>query len=179
MCEHIRELTADIPFVRLRDHLPESALLHTASFSDVVSRLAIVTGDVRVVLDCPRLRIVVNGRECVLSPREFAFYLWFALRKQSGMDSLHAPIEDYPDADAAREYLEAYRMCVGELRAMEDNLSGGMPLKFFEQTKSRLKSALTQAYGSLAHNQIGLASRGRGKGFYLALPLERLEILRR
>lgn len=170
---------AEIPFVRLRHHLPDKTLLHKASFSEVVQRIALATGDIRLQLDSPNLTVIVNGLSCRLSPREFAFYLWFARRKLANADNIMAPVIDNPDPELAADFLAVYRQCRGELHSIEDTLANGMEKQFFEQTKSRLKADLTKHFGEAVFNKIGVSSMGRNNGFALPMTLikEQIDII--
>lgn len=167
---------ADIPFVRLRQHLPEKTLLHKATFSEVIQRLALATGDIRLQLNCQTLTIIVNSLECRLSPREFAFYLWFARRKLANKDNIMAPVIDNPDPELAMDFLAVYRQCRGELHSIEDTLVNGMEKAFFEQAKSRLKADLIKYFGEAVFNKIGVLSMGRNKGFALPATLTKEQI---
>lgn len=167
---------ADIPFVRLRRHLPESTLLHKASFSQVVERIALATGDVRVVIDLSQHKLFVNGLECRLAPREFAFYLWLARRKLAGKGPVMTPVEGNPEKELGEEYLQAYRLVRGELHSMEDSMAAGMAKEFFEQVKSRLKSDLIKVLGEPVTQLINVKLIGRGKGFSLPLSLDQITI---
>lgn len=167
---------ADIPFVRLRRHLPEQTLLHKASFSEVVERIALATGDVRVVIDRQQHTIAVNGLECRLPPREFAFYLWFARRRLANQEPVMTPVEGNPEKSLGEEYLKAYRLACGALRGMEDSMAAGMSKEFFEQAKSRLKSALLKVLGEPVTLLVNIKSRGRGQGYVLPLAPEQITI---
>ena len=169
---------ANIPFVRLRHHLPEKTLLHKLPFSEVVDRIALATGDIRVVIDCRQHTLSANGISFRVAPREFAFYLWFARRKLAKQDNVQIPVQDNPEKEMGDAYLEAYRLVEGEFRHMEDSMAKGMTKEFFEQAKSRLKSVLVKHLGETVAVKIAVTSPKRGQGFSLPLKAEQIEIIR-
>jgi len=70
---------AQIPFVRLRDHLPRR-LLELPRFAEAVQAASSAHAPARLEIFPTRRVIVCNGTEVRLSPQSFAYYVWLAER---------------------------------------------------------------------------------------------------
>lgn len=137
---------AEIPFVRLRDGLPERLLRGQSTFGETVSAAQRALEPPELVIDLAGQRIRAGGELVTLAPAQLAFYSLMARRRKQG---LHAARFD-TDGLAA-QYLHEYRQVVGEmagaLEVAETALLGGMTQEDFDQRKSRANGALEQALG--------------------------------
>lgn len=80
-CRHARVDLAEIPFVRLRDGLPERLLTGVANFMETVDAANRALGSVRLDIDLGTHRVIVNGETDVdLGDRGFVLYAWLAHR---------------------------------------------------------------------------------------------------
>ncbi|MFV2029262.1 CRISPR-associated ring nuclease Csm6 [Neisseria sp. S1] len=78
-------MLADIPFVRMREGMPQLALDEEWSFSQAVALTQQNLADFRLVINCADLSIVCHGTEPIKLPvREFCFYLAMAEFKLDG-----------------------------------------------------------------------------------------------
>ncbi|MCG6659399.1 TIGR02584 family CRISPR-associated protein [Halomonas campisalis] len=134
---------ARIPFVRLRDELPQEALVQQLSFSDAVALLNAATqpAQLRVSVSTPRL--ICNGISVTLEPMEWMLYLWFVHRCQQRAEPLTPPVEGHPDRALANEMLGVIRhfdledrLSPRSLAALEDGLDLG-PLRTRRSTLHR------------------------------------------
>ena len=145
---------ADIPFVRLRQGLPERLLAGKATFSDAVSAAQESVGPPELLIDLENRRVRAGGRIVRLPPVQLAFLSWFARRALAGDSALNCPKDGVPETDYAKAFLSEHQSIIG---AMGDNdatrkrLSEGMDKEFFEQTNAKLKALLVQALGHQAH----------------------------
>ena len=143
---------ATIPFVRLRDELPEPHLDGMVQFDDVVSAAQRAIGPTELVLDLPGRRLRAGGQIIALSPLHLAFFAWLARRRLRGEQWVACPSEDAPEPHYAEAFLAEYRAIVGEMGDDErtaDRLwkDGGMTRDFFSQTKSKLHRNLRARLG--------------------------------
>ncbi len=168
---------AAIPFVRLREGLPEGLLNGTESFVDTVKAAQHVIGPPELVIALSGKRICAGGKVVKLPPAQLAFLAWLARRRMHGEEGVNCPTDGVPDEDYRDEYmaeqcavrgewepsspdlprpayLAAYREIFGE-RDDDDRtarrLAEGLPRDFFQETKTklnkRLRDALTPALG--------------------------------
>lgn len=168
-----------IPFVRLRNHLPEKTLLHNASFSEVVERIALATGDIRLVVDTPNHMVVVNGIACKLAPRELAFYKWFAKRAQQNLSRVLMPVEDEFVVDYANDFLAHYQIIKGSMGDTDNvmnTLRKGMDKSFFEQRLTAIRKEFRKAYGSEVTKRLIISTKRDGKGYKLELSPQQIDI---
>ncbi|MCB1660265.1 MAG: TIGR02584 family CRISPR-associated protein [Pseudomonadales bacterium] len=170
---------AQIPFVRLRHHLPEKTLLHKMTFSEVVQRIALATGDIRLLIDTPNHTVVVNGITCKLALRELAFYTWFAKRAQQNMSRVLMPVEDEFVVDYANDFLAHYQIIKGSMGDTDNvmnTLRKGMDKSFFEQRLTAIRKEFKKAYGSEVTKRLIISTKRDGKGYKLELSPQQIDI---
>jgi len=164
---------AEIPFVRLRDGLPERLFKGQASFSDTVAAAQRAMQPPSLRIETGTRTIVAGEEAVVLAPAEFAFYAWMARRRLAGKDPVR-----WNQPDIGEEYLAEYAAVVGEhsgdYERTEQALAGDFLKEWFEQRKSKTNSAIRKALGKqLAAAYLITASGSRPLTcFGLALPVE-------
>ena len=144
---------AEIPFVRLRDELPEDLKDHREGkvrFSEAVTAAQRAIGPAELVIDLPAKRLRAGGKVIDLSPLHLAFLAWLARRHKEGREGVECP--KTPDPGHAEAFLTEYRRIIGEMGDEErttKRLSGenGMTPEFFSQTKSKLHGTLKDKLG--------------------------------
>jgi len=156
-----RVTLAHVPFVRLRDGLPERLLAGYASFGETVAAAQRAMQPPALDIDLAAQRIRAAGEVLTMPPATLAFYAMMARRRVLG---LHAARWTTDGID--RQYLAEYRRIVGdlsgELERVEAALADGMTADYFDQRKSRTNAALTEALGSqLAASYLIQADGGR------------------
>ena len=145
---------ADIPFVRLRQGLPERLLSGKATFSHAVAAAQETMGPPELVIDRKGRRVCAGGKVVRLPPAQLAFLSWFACRALAGDSALHCPKEGVPEPDYARAFLLEHQAIIGPMGENDATcmrLRNGMDKEFFEQTNAKLKAQLVRALGHQAH----------------------------
>ena len=146
---------AEIPFVRLRDELPEDLKdlrEGKVRFSEAVTAAQRAIGPSELVIDLPARRLRAGGKNLALSPLHLAFLAWLARRHKEGREGVECPVPEIPEPAHAEAFLTEYRRIIGEMgdderttkRLCDDN---GMTREFFSQTKSKLHRALKEKLG--------------------------------
>ena len=146
---------ASIPFVRLRDELPEDLKDHREGkvrFSEAVAAAQRAIGPSELVIDLPAKRLRAGGKVIDLSPLHLAFLAWLARRHKEGREGVECPVPEIPDQGHAEALLTELRRIIGEMgddertrkRLSDDN---GMTREFFSQTKSKLHRTLKEKLG--------------------------------
>ena len=146
---------AEIPFVRLRDELPEDLKdlrEGKVRFSEAVTAAQRAIGPSELVIDLPARRLRAGGKNLALSPLHLAFLAWLARRHKEGREGVECPVPEIPEPAHAKAFLTEYRRIIGEMgdderttkRLCDDN---GMTREFFSQTKSKLHRALKEKLG--------------------------------
>ena len=154
---------AEIPFVRLREGLPQDLLEGKIRFHDAVDAAQQALGPVELVIDLRGRRVQAGGRVFKVPPVQLAFLAWLARRQQEGLEWLPCPIEEIPEPEYATAFLREHDVIVGHMGSNErtaKRLADGMGKGFFLQTKSRLHQTMTQALGPREHPAY-LVVRGR------------------
>lgn len=143
---------ATIPFVRLRDELPEALLDGEIRFGDAVSAAQQAIGPTELVIDLSGRRLRAGGQVIALSPLLLAFLAWLARRRNRGNAWLACPSKGAPEPHYAKAFLDEYRAILGEMGDDERTAGrlrddGGMTSEFFSQTKSKLHRSLRDRLG--------------------------------
>ncbi len=98
---------AEIPFVRLRDRLPEALRSGRHDFSQTIAAAQEALAEHRLRIDLAGKRLYCNDHEVHMPPLPFAFYSWQAKCARDGMSPVTAA-----KADAAA-FLRHYRRIHG------------------------------------------------------------------
>ena len=170
---------ADIPFVRLRNGLPDYLLEGRASYSATVHEAQTTLGPPELVLDYGRRRIRCAGVVMALPPVEFAFLAWFAQRARRGQGGVcRGALSDDETEEFLHEYRAVHDALSGEVERVEAALKQGMYGAYFDDRKSALHRILTKRLGKAAEPYyIYPVSRRPGTRYQLyALKLRRNHI---
>lgn len=166
-----RVTLAPIPFVRLRDGLPERLLDGQASFGETVAAAQRALRPPELVIDLETRRIQAAGERIDLAPAPLAFYALLARRTQAGQ-----PPVRWSDPGIAEAYLAEYRAIVGEysgeLERAEAALAQGMTDDDFDQRKARTNAALRRALGPQLAAPYLIQTQGRRPESRSSLALE-------
>jgi CRISPR-associated protein (TIGR02584 family) len=140
----------EIPFIRLRDGLPDHVLRGRTRFSEAVAEAQKALPPVALRLDPATRTVTAGGESLVLEPAQFAFYWMTAERCAAGRDGAH-----WTDPSIAEELLGFYGQLVNPASGAYENAekvyrekSGKYEFKYlFDPPKTRVNSALRQALG--------------------------------
>ncbi len=175
-----RVTLAEIPFVRLRQGLPEALLAGEAGFQAVVRAAQSAVAPPELAIDPANGRISAGGVVIRLPPVETAFLVWMARRRIRGEAPLPCPPEGTPSLAYAKEFLAVYREAAKDRRDLERTeraLRRGMDKGYFESHKSKLNRRLRralgpnaavyaiQAFGNRPHTRFGLGIAGESIRF--------------
>jgi CRISPR-associated protein (TIGR02584 family) len=136
----------DIPFVRLRDGLPERLLRGQARFSEVVAEAQKALPPLALHLDPATRTVTAGGESFVLEPAQFAFYWMLAERCRAGCGGAH-----WSEPGMAEELLAFYRRLVnansGVYEKTEEAYRRSFTKDNFDPAKAHIKGALRSALG--------------------------------
>lgn len=148
-CRYARIELADIPFVRLRQGLPQELLDGEARFSAAVAAAHCAAPQPELRLDVSAQQVHAGGERVRLTPKEFALLLWLAQRRWEGRGPITCT--KVVSKENAAEYLATCRIAFGEHSAeterLEKGLRLGMDSTWFSPAKTRINTALIQALG--------------------------------
>lgn len=153
---------ADIPFVRLRDGLPESLLLGKSGYSETVKTAQLrIAPPVAISFDVKKRTIVCGGVSVPMPPLHFATYFWLAQRCKKGKETVR------PGENAqADEFLQVYRQVVGSGSGDFDNACKALRnpeyfLPYFQEKRSRVNKLIKNQLGVVAAQPYIIASQGK------------------
>lgn len=142
---------ADIPFVRLRNGLPEYLLEGRASYSATVHEAQRRLGPPELVVDYQRRRISCAGVVIAMPPVEFAFVAWLAQRVQQDRPGIcRSLISTAETAEFLQEYQAVTDRLSGDLERVEAALKKGMDVAYFDDRKTTVHKLLNQRLGKAA-----------------------------
>jgi len=153
---------ADIPFVRLRDELPEHLRLQQgkASFSETVAAAQKAWQPPHLVIDLKARHVTASDEVIPMEPAELAFY---AMMARARIKSLHPQRHD-SDGLAPR-YLQEYARIVGkdsgDYERVEKALDSDDIKEWFEQRKSKTNKAIRNALGRRLAQQYEIRPSGK------------------
>jgi CRISPR-associated protein (TIGR02584 family) len=158
---------AEIPFVRLRDSLPNHLLQTGRSFSETVDMARRANENPHMILHPKTCDVTVNGVSTKITPQKMAFYLWVCANKN--------PIKPLVEGEKSPEYAKAMIDAANhyglDLHGKSQNglEKDGMTKAFIETNLSRLNTSIKKQLGSELANLCKLASikTSRGKGYAL------------
>jgi CRISPR-associated protein (TIGR02584 family) len=135
-----RVMLAEIPFVRLRRLLPDTAFAPQQSFSDAVAATQTLLEKQELRFNIHARKLICGDHEVHLPPQIFAWYLWFAERAKADL-----PYVRFTDG-VQEEFLRHYVRVVGKDSAhyekAQQNLKEGFTKEFFEEKCAKTNSAL-------------------------------------
>lgn len=184
---------ADIPFVRLRDSLPnrfKGLEEGRARFTEVVTALqqALMPAAVRIDYGAGGLHLA-GDRFVSLSGADLAFYGWHARRRLHGIEPARIPPKDPQTWGEGRretfaQYLREYEAEADRTKVRANTGRGraerrleAMTYQFFHQRMTSIREQLEEAVGPLADAYVVKAvAAGRPAGYGLDIPVERIEI---
>jgi CRISPR-associated protein (TIGR02584 family) len=138
---------AGIPFVRLRQGLPEKLLTGDESFTEVVAQAQMSLPSESVYINLRNQTLELSGQVVKLAPALLIFYAMLALNKKAGGEGIH-----WTQEHLAGDYLRLYAKVWGEHSGYyvkaERGMREGMGQSFIEQKKSKLNSLLLEALGA-------------------------------
>ena len=169
----------DIPFVRLRDGLPEALLSGASRFPDsvIAAQRTLAPPSLVVELSDERTQIQAGDVAADMAPADAAFYLLMARAATEGRTLR------WDDPDLPQNYLAEYaRFAVpasARYEETEKRLADPLLDDWFEERKAKCNAALRRSLGEAGARAYQIQSFGpKGKmRFGLALPSDLIHIL--
>lgn len=143
-----RVMLADIPFVRMREGLPEPLLAGSYSFGEAVREAqAGIQPKPNLCFDLINKAVRCRDVTVKLPPLEYAVYYWFARRAKDNQEPIRPGENEVNSLFAVHEALFPNRP--GDLeRARKALRSDEYVLTFFQEKRSRIHAKLKAALGS-------------------------------
>lgn len=142
---------ASIPFVRMRQGIPEALQKGGAGFSDVVAAASHAFLAPSLTIDVKNRCLITPIGEVHLPPAELAFYLWLVRLGKEGHGTVSCPADGCPDSRCGKEFVDTYLGITNHGFRGHDRtgeaLRDGMTKTYFEQRKSRVNKAIRLGLG--------------------------------
>jgi len=141
---------AEIPFVRLRNDIPENLLKGTAGFLETINMARKAEFPPELIIDVAAKKLSANGIIYTLPDILFAFYCWIIKQTVEQQQILYKPNEMEANTDYALQFMEEYRKISGEMRDTDKTRQGlrsGMDSNFFAEKITRINKELENVLG--------------------------------
>ena len=147
---------ANIPFVRLREGLPQDLLAGNATFSSTIAAAQQRFDPPAVYFDWQTKQLTCGGTVVAMRPAQLAFYVWMLQRRVQDLPPVHWTDQETPNF--ATQFLQIYTQLFGETfgyDAIKRALAKEMGKTWFEERKSHTNKHLTQALGKpISHDYL-------------------------
>jgi CRISPR-associated protein (TIGR02584 family) len=161
---------AQIPFIRIRDSIPENLRSGKAGFLQTINLAKKAEMEPELIIDMAQKKISANGVVFTLKDILFAFYCWVIEQTLNQQTLLYKPNEYDPEVQYAEQFIAQYIKLVGANRDIDktlDGLSKGMDSNFFSEKKSRINQSFKQILGKRLAENFEIKGLGRrGDMFY-------------
>lgn len=146
-CSKAQITIAEIPFVRLRDWIPQQ-LETSATWESTVAATQHTLGPPRLELRPSRCEILAAGQRLQMQRALFAFYAWLAKRALEKQAPLRAPNSQLAQ-QYTEEYCKAYVDSEGDLlsRTMQALNKEPITAEFLVERRSRVNKYLRRELG--------------------------------
>ncbi len=173
-------LLADIPFLRLREDIPEPLLTGVSGFSETVNRAAALQRQTPHLTIHPDYTLEMGGERLNLQPSLVAFYLWIVQGALLYETPYAKPHEAEPERSYGASFFALYQQVRGELsdtdrtdKALKEE---GMSYSYFNEKCSRVNGELERQLGKKAAAPYRIIRAGKRGASYYTVHLEREQI---
>lgn len=171
---------AEIPFVRLREELPQRLRLQEgkASFSETIAAAQKAQQPPCLQINLQQKSVTVSGEVIPMDAAELAFYAMMARVRVKG---LHPQRHD--SDGLAQRYLKEYRQLTneysGDYERVEKALNCDEIKEWFEQRKSKTNRVIRKALGHSLAQQYQIVASGKRPNtrFGLQIPVEAIKFV--
>jgi CRISPR-associated protein (TIGR02584 family) len=155
---------AEIPFVRLRNDIPENLLKGTAGFLETINLARKAELPPELIIDAPTKKLSANGIIFTLPDILLAFYCWVIRQTIEQQQILYRPDDRKASADDyAQQFIEEYHKISGEMRDTDktrQGLKNGMDSNFFAEKITRINKELESVLGKRLASAYKIQSSG-------------------
>ncbi len=173
-------LLADIPFLRLREDIPDQLLTGASGFSETVNRAAALQQQIPHLTIHRDYTLRMGGEEVTLQPSLWAFYLWIVQGALLHETPYSKPHDADPDRHYSAAFLALYQQVRGEFsdtdRTDKVLAKEGMSGSYFGEKLSRVNKELEQQLGKRAAAPYQIVREGKRGASYYTVRLEREQI---
>lgn len=155
-------ILAEIPFVRLRNEVPELLLSGQASFKETIQNAQRINDALSLIVDVGKAEIRAGSEVIELSPILTAFYAWMITRCLSGLPEITARTLLAGDFELAEEFLQIYEQLYvnKDTERTRNGLRFGMESDWFVEKRSRIHTALREKLGKTLAEKYYIAMTG-------------------
>jgi CRISPR-associated protein (TIGR02584 family) len=169
---------AEIPFVRLRDGLPQRLLDGKANFTETVEVTNLAQGEAHLCIHKSARNVTVNGLLVSLTETQFTLLLWFAQRALGDHPEIRwSDYEEWHD-----NYLPLLIDVYGNMHTVIERAEKALPKntdydpqivrEYFQPTLSKLKKALKDHLGGALASRCAIQKTGKDKANGYCLPAD-------
>lgn len=171
---------AEIPFLRLREGLPEPLLQGNASFSSTIAAAQQCFDPPEVRLNWRTATLICGNIAVTMPPVQFAFYAWMLQRRVQNLPPVHWTDQETPTL--ATQFLHIYVSLFGKTGGyviVKRTLNDGMNKTWFDERKSHTNKELKKYLGEQLATPYLLQTTGKRPRMRcgVSLPSEAVSLL--
>ncbi|MBF0471684.1 MAG: TIGR02584 family CRISPR-associated protein [Gammaproteobacteria bacterium] len=179
-------ILADIPFLRMREDIPQSLLIGETGFSETVKRTTLFQKEQPRLTITPEFQLLAGSEMLNLQPSNLAFYLWLLSRSVQDESPITRPHDIDPNREYSQQFLNIYRQVRGVMASIdrtENALLHGMGEGFCSEWVTRINKEIDSQLGKRGALPYRIHSGPRGTRQYsielssaAVVGLERLDL---
>ena len=150
-CIEAKVELAYLPFLAMRNVIPDSFIAEELQYEDMVKRLQKRVFDKKVLICAEDKTLSIADEIIRLTPINFAFYYWLTQRIQNGEPGLNRPFKDDPNLDYGDEFIECLKTISHEMDdhdATINAMQAGMSYEFISERMHAIKKKLVKQLGT-------------------------------
>lgn len=149
-CQDAKVELAYLPFISMRNSIPNHIISQSLSFNEMVELLQQRVFDKKVLISPSDSALFIDDKKITLSPANFVFYYWLAKKSFEEIPYFLLPTEGLPSTEYAQEYINCIDEALPEVVDMDrtlEALKNGMDKDFIRDRKSQIKTKLVKTLG--------------------------------
>ena len=171
---------SNIPFLRLRDGLPQALLAGNESFSGTIAAAQQCFDPPEVRLNWRTATLICGNIAVTMPPVQFAFYAWMLQRRVQNLPPVHWTDQETPTL--ATQFLHIYVSLFGKTGGyaiVKRTLNDGMNKTWFDERKSHTNKELKKYLGEQLATPYLLQTTGKRPRMRcgVSLPSEAVSLL--
>ena len=142
---------AEIPFIRMRQDIPEKLLQGKAGFLETITLARKAELAPELIIDKKNKRLSASGEVFTLPDIQLTFYCWLLENTVAEHTTLEKPRANKPCEDYVEPFIEAYEKIAGKAKDTDKTvaaLSEGMKSGFFSDKINSINAALIRNLGT-------------------------------
>ncbi|WP_333385798.1 CRISPR-associated ring nuclease Csm6 [Psychromonas arctica] len=169
----------DIPFVRMREELPEAIINNGEAYCSTIEKMNLADEKPSLIVNYKTNTIIASGIAIDLPPAAFTFYTWFVDDSLSEGIGFPCPIENVPEEETSFiNHCEGRGLYTEKIQSVLES-ENGISKRYFSERKTKVNSIFKSALGKRLASVYQIDKSGKYKGrnqFKISIDNENIQI---